>query len=350
MAYKITLQPSCHTFLVEQHETLLEAALRSGLPLRYHCNNGSCGECKARVLSGSLGDCRFYDYVFSEAEKLQNYTLLCSASAGSDMEIEAVEAAGAQDVPAQELSAKISKIERVSDDVILLNLRTPRSQTLWFLAGQSLSMQIDGLPAKNFSIASCPCNGMQLQLHVHKDESDPVASYCFNDLRNSQFVTLRGPWGNFILDEESNRPIVFIAGEAGFAAIKGIIEHVIALELTQPIYLFWVAIHKDGHYLKNYCRAWSDALDNFRFYSLVIDNIASEQAISGKTGEAVDGLTGTQQILTSNILSKLPDIGSMDVYISGTQETTDFLVPVLIQNGLPAAQLFINDQDQKVVY
>lgn len=126
-------------------------------------------------------------------------------------------------------------MERVQDDTLILHLRTPRAQTLRFLAGQHLSLAIAGLPPRSKSIASCPCNAMHLQFHIRRVPGDPFSEYVFTQLKISQTVTVEGPWGNFSLDESSKRPIIFVAYETGFASIKSIIEHAIALELEQPL-------------------------------------------------------------------------------------------------------------------
>jgi len=63
-------------------------------------------------------------------------------------------------------------------------------------------------------------------------------------------------------------PLVFIAQGIGFASIKGLIEHAMALDIAEKIYLFWFADGDEPHYLNNLCRAWNDALDNFEYRSL----------------------------------------------------------------------------------
>ena len=54
MTAHVRLLPSQHEFFVEGNDTVLEAALRSGLALDYGCSGGNCGLCKAKVLSGQV--------------------------------------------------------------------------------------------------------------------------------------------------------------------------------------------------------------------------------------------------------------------------------------------------------
>ena len=100
---------------------LLEGALRSGVPLNYGCSGGNCGLCKAKIVSGQVKKTRHHDFVLSEAEKIQGYVLLCSNTAVTDVEIEAPVAGGVQDIPFQEIAAKVKSITLLNQDVALLH-------------------------------------------------------------------------------------------------------------------------------------------------------------------------------------------------------------------------------------
>ena len=129
MTHHITLKPSGHAFTVESSETLLEAALRSGLNVKYNCGSGTCGECRARVVEGQVARTDFYDFPLRESEKLTGVGLLCRMYAASDMVIEAVEAHGSNEIPHQKLETRISRLERIGTSHMVLHLRTPRTRT-----------------------------------------------------------------------------------------------------------------------------------------------------------------------------------------------------------------------------
>ena len=71
-----------------------------------------------------------------------------------------------------------------------------------------------------------------------------------------------------MLNENSPRALVFIAEGIGFASVKGLIEHAMALDYAEQIYLLWIADGDQPPYLNNLCRAWNDALDNFTYIPL----------------------------------------------------------------------------------
>jgi CDP-4-dehydro-6-deoxyglucose reductase len=68
MTAHVQVKPSGREFFVDGNDSLLEAALRSGLSLDYGCSIGSCGKCKARILSGQAHRTRHSDYALTAAE------------------------------------------------------------------------------------------------------------------------------------------------------------------------------------------------------------------------------------------------------------------------------------------
>ncbi|KPK11498.1 MAG: hypothetical protein AMJ68_05595 [Acidithiobacillales bacterium SG8_45] len=306
MSYLVTFAPSGQFVAVEADETILEAALRDGHSVSYHCANGSCGDCRARIIEGKLADHMHHDFIFKGADRLQPMLLMCRAKPASDMTIEVQEAHSAADIPHQQITATVIRRNFLTDDIIELHLRTPRSQTLRFLAGQHVALTIDDLPPRNKSVASCPCNGRELQFHFRRSAGDPVTRHVFEELTLRDTVVLSGPSGSFIMDDSSDRNILMIAFETGFAPVKSLIEHAISLELPVPIRLLWMARETTGHYQENYCRAWKDACDNFDYSLLGID----EEAVFADPGDT--SLTRVVDLL-------LPDLqaaGEADVYLA----------------------------------
>ena len=332
MTVKVHLRPSGHEFPAEPGESLLDAALRAGLAIRYSCSSGSCGECRARLISGQLGERLPQDYVFGQRERDEGQLLLCRATAATDLVLEAVEARGVADIPVQQIATQVCKLARLTDEVMELQVRTPRSKTLWFLAGQHARLIIDGLAPRNKSIASCPCNGMVLQFHVRRVPGDTFSEHVFNRLKLRDGIMVEGPFGDFVLDESSERPLLFIAFETGFAPIKSLIEHAISLERNQPMRLYWIARDAQEHYLENYCRSWHDALDDFSFSSIAAEPQAGE-------------MTPSEQALAqaaTQITAENPDLSGFDVYLNGPDTLFTALCAKLLESGLPADRLFID--------
>jgi CDP-4-dehydro-6-deoxyglucose reductase len=277
MAYRITVQPSGHSFEAEPSETLLQAGLLAGLNLDHGCANGSCGECRARLVSGAIAPLSHFDFRFSEGERRQGWFLMCSCRAAGDLVLEAHEVGSAAEIPEQLVHARVSRVERLQDDMVQLTLRTPRSGGLHFLAGQSASLTFEDMRPKMLSIASCPCDSVQLRFHLRRRGDDAFSAFVFERLRKGTEVLLRGPYGDFTLDEESTRPLVFIGWESGFASVSSLIDHAIQKDENRSIDLYWLSEIQRGHYLSNYCRAWRDVLDDFRYHSIDLEPAGEER-------------------------------------------------------------------------
>jgi CDP-4-dehydro-6-deoxyglucose reductase len=268
MTAQATVLPSGHEFFVEGADSILEAGLRGGLALDYGCSNGNCGLCKMRVVSGETRKIRHHDYALSEAEKGLGYILGCCNTAVSDIVVEADEAQGTGDIPIQTIALRLKRIEKPDENILIVSARTPRTNRLRFLAGQRATLAIDHIGTGLYPIASCPCDDMNLQFHLALDADDPLANYLAESATTNDGLSLQGPVGSFVLNENSPHALVFIAEGIGFASIKGLIEHAMALDAAERIFLFWVAADGDPPYLHNLCRAWNDALDNFEYIAL----------------------------------------------------------------------------------
>jgi len=327
MTAHVQIKPSGHEFFVDGNDSLLEAALRAGLALDYGCSAGSCGKCKAKILSGQVQKTRHADYVLSAAEKNAGVMLMCCNTAVVDLVIEAHEAHGAADMPLQEIEARVKAVSPVGDDMRLLHLQTPRSNRLRFLAGQSVSLLLPGGQRASCPVASCPCDDRNLQFHIRRRAGDAFAERVFDGLGAADSVRIEGPRGTFVLDEESSRPLVFIAGDSGFAPIKSLIEHAMALEAAESLSLVWIASAPGGHYLDNLCRSWGDALDDFRYVPLTLEGVASPEAVD----------RALQPMLQNH-----PALQDCDVYVAGPQALTHATEFMLLERGVPPAQLSVN--------
>ncbi len=328
MSAHVTVKPSGREFFVEGSETLLQAALRAGLAPNYGCGNGICGLCKARVVAGEARSVTPYDYRFSEAEKAQNHILMCSCTAlSSALVLEVLEAGVPEDIPEQRIVARVRSVDRLSDEVMRLHLQMPRSNRLRFLAGQRVTL---GLSAGKVSgsdlhgeypVASCPCDDRNLLFHVGRTEGQApshVFSQCLFDgrIKAGDDISVWGPWGSFILQQGSPRPLVFIAIDLGFAPVSSLIEHAIALDAAESISLYWASARPGGQYLPGQCRAWAAALDEFDYLPLTIDELSP--------------------LLAANATLPLSDI-----YLAGAAGCVEPLAAMLLASGVPPGQLHV---------
>jgi CDP-4-dehydro-6-deoxyglucose reductase len=295
---QVTFRPSGHECVVEGPDTLLEAALRAGLSPSYGCASGNCGLCKARVISGEVRAVRQGDYPLSAAERQQGCVLMCTHAPVTDVTIETLEAQGPADIPAQELIAKVRAIEPLGNETWLLHLQTPRSSRLRFLAGQGAMLSVAGTLGSfstDLPIASCPCDERNLHFHIRRNPEDDFATRLFaGALKAGDSVSVRGPWGEFVLNTNAMPTrLMLVAEGTGFGPIKGLIEHALAAEDTEAFTL--IRVDAPGQaYLESLGRSWAEALDDFQLQPITAtDPLASEVIAAIRTALATrqpDGL------------------------------------------------------------
>ena len=317
MAAIVRVLPSGHEFVVEHDEPLLAAALRSGLALEFGCTNGACGECRARVVEGEVRRIRYHDYVIREADKRAGVVLLCCSSADQDVTIEAGEAGGPDDIPVQNVRARLYRQQLVGGDTAIVHLRVMRGRALRFLAGQHVRVEAQGCGAADVSIASCPCDGLNLELHLGPGDAGALGERARAGFRKSDRFAIEGPRGRFVLDEGSDRPLLFLAQGTAIAPVKSIIEHAVNLELEQSMRLYWYAHTRAGHYLHNYFRSLDDALDEFAYVP-----------VEG----GVDVHPPTEP----------PDAGALDAYLAGGESFVEAARAALLERGAREERVFID--------
>jgi len=331
MAAHITVMPSGHDFFIDGPDTILEGALRAGVPLNYGCSGGNCGLCKAKVISGQVKKSRFHDYVRTETDKREGLFLMCSNTALTDLVIEASVAGGVQDIPYQQIAANVKSVTMLTQDMALLHLQTPRTNRLRFLAGQSVNLILGKSLHNLLPVASCPCDDRNILFHIPRLSGNVFSDYVFSKLKNHEVVEIEGPQGEFILQEKSTRSLYFIALDSGFAPVKSLIEHAMSLDTAEHIHLYWIGSHEHSIYMPNVGRAWSDALDNFH-YSQLVANFDLEN-MSGKREDSLISIL-------NDILNNNPDLSEGDVYIAGPETACKVSEQFFLDLGLPKTRVF----------
>ena len=315
MSANVKLQPGGQQFVVEGSESLLEAGLRAGVALGYGCSNGSCGDCKARVVAGEVTKVRPHDYRLSEDDKAQGMTLLCSYAPVGDVTIESA-VAHAADIPEQTVKARVRLLEPLGDHVMALHLLTPISRRLRFLAGQRIRLAI-GEAGGVAHLASCPCEDRRIEVHVARDPGSPLAAAVFDGLAANDEVTLSGPQGSFVMRDDPSTCSLFLAEGLGYAPIKSLVQHALSLDEAMGAAVLWVA-GASGHYQENLFRAYAHALDTFAYHPLAsIDELAAHlDRIAGRKG----------------------DFSGYDVYAAGSPTFLEATRARLIARGLSPAR------------
>ncbi|HEU4852586.1 MAG TPA: CDP-6-deoxy-delta-3,4-glucoseen reductase [Telluria sp.] len=312
MTFEITVQPSGHQFSCEADETVLAAAIRTGVGLPYGCKNGACGSCKGKIVEGTVQHKPYQKRALSDEEKAEGYALFCCALPEGDLKIVAREITGSSEYPVRKMPSRVTSLERAAPDVMILKLQLPASEALAYRAGQYIEFLLRDGKRRSYSMASAPSAlDSPLELHVRHMPGGLFTDQVFNTMKVRDILRFEGPHGTFFLREESDKPIVMLASGTGFAPIKALVEHMIHLGSTRPVSFYWGGRRPQDLYMHALAQQWAATIPNFRYIPVVSDALP-EDAWTGRTG-----------FVHQAVMQDLPDLSGYQVYACGAPIMVD---------------------------
>jgi len=327
-SFRVTLQPSGHSFTSDGRDSILQTALDAGLTLPYGCRNGACGSCKGRVIDGLVDHGPAQEDALSTADRASGLALFCCAKPRSDLVLECREVATAKDIPVKIMPCRVEKIERVADDVMVLSLKLPANERLQFLAGQYLEFLLKDGKRRAFSIANAPHDDGFLQLHVRLIAGGEFTRHVFGGMKEKDILRFQGPFGSFFLREESTKPMILLAGGTGFAPIKALVEHAIHTRMTRPMAIYWGARNRAGLYLPDLPADWAAAHGHIRYIPVLSD------------ATPLDAWQGRSGLVHCAVLEDHADLAAHQVYACGAPAMIDAARAEFVAHGLPPEEFF----------
>ena len=311
MPFQITIKPSDHVFACDADETILASAMKADLLLPYGCRNGACGTCKGKVLGGSVDYGPHQASTLTDDEKRAGLALFCCARPLTDVTIEVREVRRAGDIQIKRLPCRIESIDKPAADVAIVRLKLPATERLQFLAGQYVDFLLKDGRRRSFSLATAPHDDALLELHVRHIPGGFFTDPLFTSYKGREILRLEGPLGAFYLREESDKPMLFVAGGTGFAPIKAMLEHCFHHGVERQMVLYWGARTLADLYLPTLPGEWQSKHKNFTFIP-VLSEPKPEDAWPGRTG-----------FVHQAVLDDFRDLSGYQVYACGAPPMID---------------------------
>ncbi|MEO8536006.1 MAG: CDP-6-deoxy-delta-3,4-glucoseen reductase [Betaproteobacteria bacterium] len=311
MTHEITIRPSDHAFACEPDETVLQAAMRADLLIPYGCRNGACGTCKGRVLEGRVDFGAHQPTTLTDDDKRRGLALFCVARPLSALVIEVREVRRAGDIQIKRLPCRIESIARPAADVAIVKLKLPSNERLQYLAGQYIDVLLKDGHRRSFSLATPPHADELLELHIRHTPGGLFTDPLFTTFKGREILRFEGPLGTFYLREDSDKPVIFVAGGTGFAPIKAMIEHLIHHRIPREIVLYWGVRTPGDLYMPELPGRWQTDNRNFTFIPVV------------STPAAGDGWPGRTGLVHEAVLEDFRDLAGYQVYACGAPPMID---------------------------
>jgi CDP-4-dehydro-6-deoxyglucose reductase len=148
-------------------------------------------------------------------------------------------------------------------------------------------------------------------------------------MKERAIVRFEGPLGSFYLREDSDKPMVLLAGGTGFAPVKAVIEHAFHKGIDRQMVLYWGVRSLGDLYLPQLPAKWQDEHANFTFIPVLSDP-APEDDWRGRTG-----------LVHQAVLDDFPSLAGYQVYACGAPAMTDVAKKTFIEErGLPEDEFF----------
>ena len=326
--WNVAVHPDERILTARAGETLLDAGLREGLPMPFDCRNGGCGACKATVLHGEVRLQPYQGAMLTPAERAAGKTLLCCAEALTDVEIEYVPQAGAKALPVRQHVARVTRLEPLAADVMRLCLRLEGGTTLRFHAGQYINIVLVDGAKRSFSFATAPHATAEIELHVRLVPQGRFTTEVFTRMKVGDMLRFEGPLGAFTLREDSDKPIIFVAGSTGFAPVKSMLEHAFHGGLKRRMILYWGVRRRSDLYLAGLVEQWAREHASFTFVPVLSEP------------RPEDGWTGRTGFVHEAILADYPDLSAHQVYACGSVQMVEAAHPAFVKHGISSNDCF----------
>jgi CDP-4-dehydro-6-deoxyglucose reductase len=120
-----------------------------------------------------------------------------------------------------------------------------------------------------------------------------------------------------------------LASGTGFAPIKALVEHMIHLQSTREVSIYWGGRRPQDLYMHTLCEQWAASMPNLR-YIPVVSNALPEDNWSGRTG-----------FVHQAVMEDFPDLSGHQVYACGAPIVVDSARRDYVQRcGLPSEEFF----------
>jgi NAD(P)H-flavin reductase len=321
-------RPDNRIIALRAGETLLDAGLRDGLAMPYECRNGGCGKCKATLVSGSIDYGAYQREALPDAERAAGKLLACAATALGDVEIEYLPAAAPGGIRVKTWEAVVQSLDKLSPDVMRVVLKLEGAERIAFYAGQYINVLLEDGAKRSFSFATAPQVNDRIELHLRRIPGGRFTGHVFEAMRAGERLRFEGPLGSFFLREDSDKPMIFVAGSTGFAPVKSMLEYAFQRGMRREMLLYWGVRSLKDLYLPELPRLWERSHPNFKFVPVLSDP-APEDGWKGRTG-----------LVHQAILADFPDLAGFQVYACGSVAMVQAAHPAFRAQGLAQDDCF----------
>ena len=230
---------------------------------------------------------------------------------------------------AKEYKTKVTKLEDLTYDIKRVRFDFIEPKSMDFLPGQYAQIKVPGVEViRAYSIASDPNDKSFIEFIVRYVPKGLATTYVHKALRLGDEVILTGPYGDFYLNEESDKDIICIAGGSGKAPILSILSRLEELGMKRNIKYFFGAKAVRDLYYSDELKELEKKYPNFE-YIPALSEPDPEDNWKGETG-----------LITDVVARNTKDLSDVEAYLCGSPGMIDACIRVLEDKKMPDEQIF----------
>lgn len=272
MTHTVTIEPIGEQIVVEEGQTILQAALRQGVWLPFACGHGTCATCKVQVLEGDVEVGDASPFALMDIERDEGKVLACCATVESDVVIEADIDVDPdfEGYPVEDYRATVTEIVDLSPTIKGVHLKLDRPMT--FQAGQYINIELPDVDGpRAFSLANPPGKADEVELHIRLVDGGAATSYIHQQLQLGDELKLSGPYGQFFVRNSLDGDLIFIAGGSGLSSPQSMILDLLEQGDRRQITLFQGARNLAELYNRELFERLAREHDNFSYVPALSD-------------------------------------------------------------------------------
>jgi CDP-4-dehydro-6-deoxyglucose reductase len=197
-----------------------------------------------------------------------------------------------------------------------------------FYAGQYINVLLEDGAKRSFSFATAPQVDDRIELHIRRIPGGRFTGRVFETMRPGERLRFEGPLGSFFLREDSDKPMIFVAGSTGFAPVKSMLEYAFQRGMRREMRLYWGVRSLKDLYLPELPRQWEAEHPNFKFVPVLSDPLPQDRW-QGRAG-----------LVHEAILADFPDLAGFQVYACGSVAMVQAAHPAFRAQGLAQDDCF----------
>jgi ring-1,2-phenylacetyl-CoA epoxidase subunit PaaE len=235
----------------------------------------------------------------------------------------------------------IQEIRKETKDTITLCFEQPCLRKVKYLAGQyaTLFFRIDGRKyARPYSFSSAPSLDDTLNVTVKRVSKGIVSNYINNVLKVGDVIEVLEPMGDFTFDCTKPEKSIYLWGVgSGITPLYSILKEVLNTHPTRPVYLIYGNKNQESTIFKSQLNLLKQEYPNI--FSMT--NFYSQEDIGDDSNVNYKGRINSDFV--SRLLTQHDNINESVHYICGPSGLKNIITSSLIEFGIPATSVFVED-------